>query len=175
MRVKALLASSLLGTLVLAAPAVDARPTPSKTLTKSRTAKTNPTGLGPRTGGLKYAVVPPGSFAPVAWTGDLEQSRFTLGLAPLTLPDGARIREVSCFGDWDSANNTGEGVRLRRRGLASGSEVLAMAEVFGGTGVRRLDATVDHVVDNFANAYQLEVVFNTKPAIRGCRIGFEPA
>lgn len=101
---------------------------------------------------------------------------FTRGVAPVTLPEGARIREFSCFGSFDPANNRNKKIRLRRLDLASShvGEVIADVKVRPGSGVRRLDTVLNHTVDNFHNLYQVSVVFNTPPSIRGCRIGYVP-
>ncbi len=101
---------------------------------------------------------------------------FNRAVAPVQLPDGARIREFSCFGRWRPDSNLGKKIRLRRKDhtRTTGGEVLAAAEVFGGEGVRRVDATLDHVVDNFSNAYQVGVVLNANPSIVSCRVGYEP-
>lgn len=144
-------------------------------------AQVDPTGPGTRTQGLRYVTIGASAFRPMAWADhDVssfkpQTASFTQGLAPVTLPDGARLRELACFGKWDAAHNKNKKIRLRRRSLATGTqELLGAVSVHGGGGVRRLQTSVDHLVDNFENTYQLEIVFNRPPEVTGCRIGYEP-
>jgi hypothetical protein len=51
---------------------------------------------------------------------------------------------------------------------------LGRAMVIGGRGKRRIDADLDHVVDNFSFGYELRMNLNVDAKITGCRIGYEP-
>lgn len=150
--------------------------------------KKNPSGLGKREPGLAYVSVPRRAFMPAAFltsgviaqagsvpSVDNEHTRYESGTAPVFLPDGARLRSLSCFGSgWDHKNNVGKGIKLDARGLAGSSETVGKATFNGGSGPRRLDAKLDHVVDNFTYGYELRVSLDVDAQISGCRIGYEP-
>lgn len=151
--------------------------------------KVNPSGLGTRTQGLIYTSVARNAFMPAAFltsgliaeSGSLprldnQHTRFESGTASVQLPDGARLRELSCFGrDWSPDKNRGFGVKLMAEGLDDqASEELGRAKVIEGRGKRRLDASLDHVVDNFRFGYMLRMNLNVDARITGCRIGYEP-
>lgn len=146
----------------------------------------SPTGLGKRDPSLAYVSVPGRAFMPSAFVTsalleavdsvpsiDNEHTRYKSGTATVFLPDGARLRTLSCFGSWDHDNNVGKGIKLDARGLAGKSEMVGKAAFFGGSGYRRLDAELDHLVDNFQYAYELKVSLDVKAQINGCRIGYE--
>lgn len=148
--------------------------------------KVNPTGLGKRDASLAYVSVPGRAFMPAAFlTGDVlkavdsmptidnEYTRYKSGTATVHLPDGARLRTLSCFGRWEHDNNVGKGIKLNARGLAGKTKAVGKATYLGGAGYRRLDAELDHVVDNFQYGYELKVSLDVKAQISGCRIGYE--
>lgn len=163
---------------------------PQRATAKVRaTGEVNPSGLGKRAPALIYASVAGNAFMPagfltsglIAKSGsvpslDNQHTRFESGTASVQLPDGARLRELSCFGrDWTPDKNRGFGVKLMAKGLDDqASEELGRAKVIGGSGKRRLDADLDHVVDNFSFGYELRMNLNVDANITGCRIGFEP-
>jgi hypothetical protein len=172
------------------APPADAKPGPApKTTVRASASRAgaakpavNPSGLGQRTAGLSYLAVPASAFLPMALVAgdpppgwEPQTMRFTAGVATVSLPEGARIRELTCIGQWVPAKNEGKSAMLRAQPLTGGTaEVVARAKVIGGTGVRRIESSADHHVSNFDHAYSIELVFNSAPTVHGCRIGYEP-
>jgi len=131
----------------------------------------NPTGPGERIDGLQYIALGNADFVPRNLTdGDTRHSAIT----GIRLPQGARIRELACFGTWNPAENKSYGVLLRRFSHASsGSETLAAAGIKGGEGRRRIEGEADHVVDNFLNFYQVEMMVKNAANLYSCRVGYE--
>jgi len=139
------------------------------------------TGLGERQAKLRYLSIPPAAWQPMMWTSQTKGTTagtvsFNYVVAPVMLPDGAKIREVACFGDFDGNNNAGEAIRLREmpHDAVNGGAILAKPVIASSKQVQRAEAKLDHRVDNFSNVYQLEATFNGKPQLRGCRIGYTP-
>jgi len=134
-------------------------------------APTNPTGAGERIDGLQYIALGHADFVPRNLTdGDTRRSAIT----GIRLPQGARVRTLACFGSWNPAENKSYGVLLRRHShAASGSETLAAAGITGGEGRRRIEGEADHVVDNFLNFYQVEMMVKSKANLYSCRVGYE--
>ena len=153
---------------------------PSRTKVRKAATSSPKTVLGQRGAKLAYVTIPPAAWQPMMWGtqgggGTAATVTFTHAVAPVSLPDGANIRELSCFGKFAAKDNAGEAIRLRRLPLdaTNGGPILAKAVLGTSNGVQRADAKLEHSVNNFASAYQLEVTFNGKPQFRGCRIGYE--
>ena len=140
-------------------------------------APTAATGLGERQAKLQYLAIPPSAWQPMMWGTQTGVTAATVSfnqvVAPVMLPDGAKIRELSCFGRF-AKDNVGEAIRLRAipHDATSGGPILGKAIVGASSQVQRAEVKLDHQVDNFASAYQIDAAFNGSPELRSCRIGY---
>jgi hypothetical protein len=179
MNARALFVTGAVATLLVAAvPPAQGKPGRARADRDSGVARAMASGLGTRNDALRYVSIPPAAFGPMLSTETHaigSAATLAKAIAPVSLPDGARVRDLACFGRWDPAHNLGKKIRLQAASPAEAGHKsdIAVASVGKGEGVRRIDATADHVVDNFANTYQLIGVFNTPAALRGCRIAYE--
>lgn len=163
------------------APVAGAKPGRT-TVRKAATTMSAPkaaTGLGERGSKLQYLSIPPSAWQPMMWGTQTGVTAATVSFnqvaAPVMLPDGATIRELSCFGRF-AKDNTGEAIRLRAmpHDATNGGPILAKAIIGASTKVQRAEVELDHQVDNFSNAYQIDAAFNGSPELRSCRIGYLP-
>jgi len=163
------------------APAAGAKPrtTVGKAAKSTMNAPKAATGLGERGPKLQYLSIPPSAWQPMMWGTQTGVTAATVSfnqvVAPVVLPDGATIRELSCFGRF-AKDNVGEAIRLRAMShdATNGGPILAKAIIGTSSQVQRADVKLDHQVDNFSNAYQIDVAFNGSPELRSCRIGYLP-
>lgn len=166
------------GIIAPVAGAKPGQPTLRKAAKSKMSAPTAATGLGERGPKLQYLAIPPSAWQPMMWgtrTGVTASTvSFNQVVAPVMLPDGATIQELSCFGRF-AKDNVGEAIRLRAmpHDATNGGPILAKAIIGGASAqVQRAEVKLDHQVDNFANAYQIDAAFNGSPELRSCRIGY---
>lgn len=98
-------------------------------------------------------------------------------IAPISLPDGARITRFSAH-SWDDTNAGGANltIRLQRILLASGGyQNIATVSTFAGGGVVEDFTTLSHTVDNSIGAYQVFVTgaVDVDRRIRAVEITYE--
>ena len=173
-----LLVAALSGVIAPVAGAKPGRTTLRKAAKSTIKATTAATGLGERGAKLQYLSIPPSAWQPMMWGQASGTTAATVSfnhvVAPVMLPDGAKIRELACFGRFDAKDNAGEAIRLRAmpHDATNGGPILAKAIIGSSTQVQRAAVKLDHDVDNFANAYQIDAAFNGTPELRSCRIGY---
>lgn len=132
----------------------------------------NATGPGTPTPGLVYISLGEADFIPRNFS---DLNTWHSAITGLRLPQGARIRELACFGNWKPEDNEHYGVLLRRHEHATNkTETVATAPITGGGGLRRIEGTADHPVDNFLNSYQVEMMVKKTALLHSCRVGYLP-
>lgn len=135
-----------------------------------------PKDLGTRTSGLKYYTIAPADFALLSskkkTDRKLPKAKFYAAKAPIHLPDGAIIKEYSCFGEWGQLAKD-EFIWLELQSHRDGKAWGLAGSMLKPNGTGRATATVNREMDNFANSATIRLNLQGK-AVYGCRVGYEP-